>query len=428
MRGRPVHREGGRGSLSRYLWGHTITVAGNWAQIVVIIVLAKDLGASGFLIGAVGACRQLPQLIIGPMVGGYLDRWDLKRAIVWTQAVSGALVALLAGLVAADVIGLTALAGFAIVLGLLNVIDNPARLALVGSLVPAEEMSKAMAYVTTASAAARVSGPGVAALGLLLAAPWAVFAADAASYAIGAVLFARIVLPGGFRVTAPTREDVPTDDGAPPGEDTLASAAAPPPAVTTRTILSDPVLRSTLILVLAATVCALNIQVVLVLLVTDTLGQSDQVYSWLLAVIGLSGVVGALRARRVEAPTTRLVATISVIVGASVAVAGVVRPVVATGLALAVGGVAGGMLIALSMSLVQRAAPEGGRGRTMAIHTAVFSGAAPLAGLVGGALSDGFGPPFAMVLLGMTLVLVAVVGTRPGRDTQHTLTAGAIVR
>jgi MFS family permease len=72
------------------------------------------------------------------------DRFALRRLIIATQAVSGVLAAVLWGLAVAGRLSVGVIVGVGVVGGFVQIVDSPARQALVGSLVPPDDLSSAV--------------------------------------------------------------------------------------------------------------------------------------------------------------------------------------------------------------------------------------------------------------------------------------------
>lgn len=63
-------------------WGGLITFLGNWILRVGLPITVLDLTGSTAALAATTAASFLPSLILGPLVGVFVDRWDRKRVMV----------------------------------------------------------------------------------------------------------------------------------------------------------------------------------------------------------------------------------------------------------------------------------------------------------------------------------------------------------
>src|SRR5215212_10911960 len=76
--------------------GHAVSVIGTWMQRVAQDWLVLQLSDSAVAVGVATALQFLPTLLLGLWGGVLVDRWDRRRTIMATQAVSAILAAALA--------------------------------------------------------------------------------------------------------------------------------------------------------------------------------------------------------------------------------------------------------------------------------------------------------------------------------------------
>jgi len=97
---------------------------GTWMETVAQSFLVLDLTHSGMQLGVTTAVRFLPMLCFGPLDGVFADRMDKRRILLATQAISGALSAVFAILIATGSMRLWAVYMLGLALGFVNVFDN----------------------------------------------------------------------------------------------------------------------------------------------------------------------------------------------------------------------------------------------------------------------------------------------------------------
>jgi dTMP kinase len=72
---------------------------GDWIGFLAIIALTADIlgptNAALFAVSGVMVARVLPSLLIAPVAGVFVDRWDRKRVLIWTDIGRGAVMALI---------------------------------------------------------------------------------------------------------------------------------------------------------------------------------------------------------------------------------------------------------------------------------------------------------------------------------------------
>ena len=99
----------------------------------------KQITESGTLMGLVMTAALAPMVILGPIAGVLVDRWDRRRLIAWTDLAGGFLVLGAAGFFffpATLPARIGILFGVTILTGLLDSISQPAIGASIPSLVP----------------------------------------------------------------------------------------------------------------------------------------------------------------------------------------------------------------------------------------------------------------------------------------------------
>jgi dTMP kinase len=72
---------------------------GDWIGFLAIIALTVDIlgptRAAAFAVSGVMTARVVPSLLLGPVAGVFVDRWDRKRVLIWTDIGRGAVMALI---------------------------------------------------------------------------------------------------------------------------------------------------------------------------------------------------------------------------------------------------------------------------------------------------------------------------------------------
>ena len=172
-----------RNALFRNLWIATIVSnVGTWMQDVGAGWLMTSLSSSPSMVALVEAADSIPVMLLALPAGALADIIDRRRLLIGVQfyllAVAGAL-ALFTWL---DLMTAWALLGFLFALGVGASLVMPAWAAIVPELVPASELSSAVALNSIAINVSRAIGPAIA--GVLVAAigPWFVFLLNALSY------------------------------------------------------------------------------------------------------------------------------------------------------------------------------------------------------------------------------------------------------
>ena len=141
-----------------FFFGQLVSVAGTWMQTVAQSFLVLDLTHSGTQLGLTTAARFAPMLIFGPLGGLFADRLDKRHVLYLTQTLQGLLAGAFAILLATGSMTLWWVYLLAVLLGFVNVFDNPARQSFIAEMVPPADLPNAVTLNSVAMNLARVFG------------------------------------------------------------------------------------------------------------------------------------------------------------------------------------------------------------------------------------------------------------------------------
>jgi MFS family permease len=180
---RPIGRALAHRNFAVYTAGNSVSLIGTWMQRVAVGWLTWQLTESGAWLGLIAFADLFPTILIGPIAGAVADRFvrlTLNNVTMWLALLqAGTLFALtLTGLI--DVWLLFGLTAF---LGVTSAFNQPARLALISSLVPRPELATAVAVNSVTVNTARFIGPALAGLLIVTVGVAAAFALNMASFA-----------------------------------------------------------------------------------------------------------------------------------------------------------------------------------------------------------------------------------------------------
>lgn len=165
-----------------YISGNAVQLVGTWMQRVSGGWLAWTLTHSGAWLGMMSMAEFLPVLFIAPLAGVMADRRDRVTIIRITQLIGCGQAILLATLVFAHLITVHLLFALVMLLGINQGIAQPARLALIPTLVDREALPSALAINSIVFNAARFTGPAIAGVLIARVGIGAAFAANAMTY------------------------------------------------------------------------------------------------------------------------------------------------------------------------------------------------------------------------------------------------------
>jgi MFS family permease len=240
-----------------------------------------------FLVSFAALAESLPGLLFGVFAGTVADRLDRRRIIVTVNLARAAVLALLAASVATGIVNIAAIIIALFVLATAETFADVGTSSLLPRLVRREDLGLANARATGAVLLTnQLAGPpiGAALFAVGMALP---FLADAAGFALGAVLVFRIARTAGSPVA---RERVGGRLGGVVSE--MAEGV--------RWLLGHPPMRT-----LALTIVAFNVTFgaawsVLVLYAQERLGMSAVGFGLLTTAMAVGGLVGTSMYGRLE--------------------------------------------------------------------------------------------------------------------------------
>src|SRR3954467_12147188 len=375
--------------------GLVISETGTWAYNVALLAFVFDRTHSLGWVGAAGLSRFVPQLLLSAYGGVVAERTERIRLMAGADVVCALCQASMAAVAAAGGPVVLALA-FAVLPAATSVVYPPCVAATIPSVVDEDDLVAANALHGTIENLVIIAGPAVGAALLLAGSPAAAFAINAASFLVSAVLV--------VRVRARSR----------PVDVTEAGTAGPlqQMLVGVRTIAALPAAR-TLVAFSALVSFVYGTDTVLLVAVSENrLGTGSEGFGYLLAGIGLGGILMATAVDRIAGSRNLAPIIIAGVAGYCLptALLTVAHP---PSLAFALEVVRGGSTLVvdvLAITALQRAVPSDQLARVFGVFFAFILGAISLGALVTpplvsatsldtGLLTMAFAP-FALGLLG----------------------------
>lgn len=356
-----------------------------------------------------------PTLLLGTVGGALADRFAKRPLILWCQALFLVNAVGLAVLVWLGLVTPALVLGLAIMNGLVQAVDIPARLAFVPELIPKEDLVNAVGLNSLLFNLGRAIGPAIAGLVFLVTdgmlGPTAdsrevtrlgamvCFVANAVSYAaviVGLLLMRR-------HVPAERKKGGRLADGF-------------------RFVWERKPLAALLISTFAASLFGWPLLTLFPAFTRTVLGQAEKEYSWLVSALGGGALVAALgNATFGSLARARAFVVVGSLLSAT-AVAGMTFSAHLLPAVICATVFGFGMILYLStgQSVLQLSTPDHARGRVMALWPMTLSG-----GAVGGHLLSGWAArhfPVQQVMgamavgVGVTALVVTVLAMRIGRE------------
>lgn len=381
------------------LWtGQLVSFMGDRVhQIALAFMVETRHGA--LEVGLTFAATAVPNVLLGPLAGALVDRWDRRRTMIISDVARGLLVLLVP--VAIEInIGLVYLIAFA--LATVSLLFRPAKNAILPQIVKDDELVTANSASTVNETVADLLGYPLAGVvvAALAGAIGTAFVLDAATYLVSAVLLAAMVVPRQDLGAAPFRPSVVWGEMA-EGWRFLTRQSE---------LMANTVVSSVAqIAVGAEIVCS-------ILYAEQVLDTSviphPQNYALLMAAIGAGSIVGGIL---VGAVATRLpkgpMSIVGFIVfGLAMASAGFVsNPFVAIGIFFFTG-IVNMVFLIPNITLFQERTPQRLMGRVVSTRQALVFGVMALSMGASGWLAGVIGPAAVLTLGGLVCAVAGAAG------------------
>jgi MFS family permease len=383
-----------------YTAGQCVSLCGTWMQTVALGWLVLQLTGSGTSVGLVTAAQYLPVLLLAPLGGVLTDRLDTRKVLVFTQSVSAMLALALGVLTISGHVRLWMVYALASGLGMLQVVDNPARQLFALQLVGPEHLTNAITLNTVNMNLARVIGPAVGAGVISTIGVGECFVVNACSFVV--VIVALLAM---------RRSELYPKVRAPRAKGQVREGL--------RYVNSTPGLRTPLIMMALIGTLAYEFQVSLLLAAKYTFHGDGGTYGLMMSAMGVGAVIGGLVTASRERHGVATLVTTSAVFGVLLLAVAAAPNLPLAIVALLLLGAVNISFIARANATLQLAAAPAMRGRVMALWTVAFMGSTPVGGPIVGWVGEHVGPRWALVTGGLACLVAATYGSRQQRQEAH---------
>lgn len=369
-----------------YFIGHAISTLGSWVQQVALAWLIYRLTGSASLLGVTTFVALVPQLLLGPLAGAWIDRHDKRRLLMLSQGLLGLQAAVLAVLSATELIDPASIIACSALLGVLNALDTPLRQSLLSRFVDErEDLANALALNAMLINASRFIGPPLAGLLLGITSEATCFALNALSY-LG--LLAGLLL---IRIEPSARAQGSLRSVFGAGLDY---------------VKANRQVRLMLISVLVINLTASSYAVLLPVFAKDVFAGQASLLGWLWGAAGCGALFSAvfLSVHRGQEELSRLIVCAAFISAAALLTFALSTSLPLSLLAMLVLGFGISTSNIGTNILLQGQTPEGLRGRVVSLYTSTRFGFDAIGGLLAGLLAAQVGGPAALVVAGVILL------------------------
>lgn len=382
--------------------GQCVSLIGTWMQTVALSWLIYRLTGSPLLLGVAGFAAQAPSLLLAPFTGPAADRFERRRILLVTQALSMLQALALAALVLFGDPQPWQIIALASLLGVINAFDMPARQSFIVQLVERrEDLANAIALNSSMFNSARLIGPSIAGVFIAAFGEGVCFLFNGLSYigVIAALLAIR--LPAGSAAARRSRGGF---------KEGLGYAFGFPP------------IRYLILMLAVGSLLGMPYAVLMPAYARDILHGGPRTLGFLMAAAGVGALAGALRLALLRHPAglERQIPLFTFVFGAGLVAFSFSTEFALSAPLLAVTGFGMVSFFAASNTVIQTLVDDDKRGRVMALHSLAFMGMAPLGSLLAGVAASHIGVARTMTASGLcVLAATAAFASRMGEITAH---------
>ncbi|MGH1284673.1 MFS transporter [Bacillus toyonensis] len=178
-------------NFKKLFYGQTLSVLGDWFHTVALLTFVYSVTESPFMIALTFMSKGLPQLLLSPFIGGFVDRFPTKKIMISTDVLRGVIV--LTYLLATYKIEIIFVAN--ICLSVLSCLFEPAKQSTLKMIIRQKHLVTANTLSSTVNGFMSIMG---ASLGGIIAQALSIeiaFIINSLSYFVSALIIYKLNIP-----------------------------------------------------------------------------------------------------------------------------------------------------------------------------------------------------------------------------------------
>ncbi|MFJ4046241.1 MFS transporter [Microbacterium sp. NPDC089987] len=372
--------------------GGVISNIGGWMQATAQdwVVLTELTDNDATAMGVTMALQFGPPLVLVSLTGWVADRFDRRKVLLCTQTALMMLALGVAALLLTGVMTLPLMLVFAAAFGVANAFDAPARQAFVSDMVSLEDTSNAVALNSAAFNMARLVGPAVGGILIVLLGSGWVFVANAVTF------LAMIVALTLIRVNELTPRVKSRRGGGGLGEGF-------------RYVRGRPDLLVVFVMVFLIGAFGMNFPIFASTMALE-FGRDADGYGLLSSVLAIGSLAGALLAARRDRARVRVLVMAAGGFGVASLVSAFMPTYLSYAAVLILVGFSTVSMLTTANGYVQTTTDAALRGRVLALYMAVIMGSTPIGAPIAGWIVDTFSARTAIAVGGIAGVVAFGIG------------------
>ncbi|CAO1650325.1 MFS transporter [Salinibacterium sp. NYA9b] len=385
-----------------YVIAQFIAYTAAWVQRIAVDWLVLELTGNVALVGLTIAIQFTPTIILGAYAGVIADRFDKRATLMVAQSIIGMLSLALAIITIMGVAQLWLVYLLVLLMGIIQVFDNPARAVFVNELVGPRHLRNAISLNASIFHSGAFLGPALSgALIVAAGSGWAI-GINAVAVVIGVIILASM-----------RKNELLIAPRAPESKGQIREAI--------RYIRAKPTLFWTMVMVFVVAVFGMPMPTLLAAMANTVYDTGASGYGLYNSLAAIGALLGALASARRASLRLRTIIFGAVLYGAMMMLAGIV-PIYGMFLGVLIGiGLSRLLLMTAAETMVQLSSNLVIRGRVMAFWVMVILGGQAVGGPLMGTIAELWGAKLAFVIAGgvpaAVAIGIAIVLARSGRLT-----------
>jgi MFS family permease len=181
-------------SFRDYWIANLVRIFGIQFRFIGGLWLVHELTHSSAWLGVLSIATAIPTIVLSVPAGALADRVDNRRLLVWSGALTSLITLALAVAVVFDLANVWIVIVWAVAMGTLMALANPAQSAIMPRLIDMRSIASAVAYTSGAWSGMRIVGPFLVGLLIVIIGTEQAFFVTAAAFAISALMLQRLQL------------------------------------------------------------------------------------------------------------------------------------------------------------------------------------------------------------------------------------------
>ncbi|MCS7201948.1 MAG: MFS transporter [Dictyoglomus sp.] len=373
--------------------GQAISLIGTWMQQTATSWLVYRISNSSVILGTTAFLSQIPNLIISPFAGVFLDRFSKHRILILTQSLLFLQAIILSILTLTHRIEIYQILLLSLFLGIVSSIDAPTRQSFVIEMVERkEDLGNAIALNSFLFNSARLIGPMISGILVALVGEGICFLINAITYI--AVIFALILMKLKKREFEKSQNSILEDLK----EGVYYS-------------FNSIVVKNVLIFIFIASLISSSYSVLLPIFASEILKGGSETLGFLMSSTGCGALMGALylAGRKNIKGIENIIVYALFFAGFGLILFSSSRNIFFSIFSLIIVGMSFMLNAVCSNTLVQTIIDDHIRGRVMSFYVTFFMGAMPIGSYIGGLISKLIGPSNTVLLGGIICIISALI-------------------